>query len=358
MAARTRRNAKDPIAAQQGRSRPHPHRDLRDLTDAKTKVTRQTGVLGHLARRTRENARAHGVVVAAHELLRKESLLRAFRADLLAQPPEVRADSYDVALTAIEVMIQREALSRRTPRIKRTPRPSLVAPRSERSDLESGQSSGARAGRPSISPSHGPRRRALRARAWRSAAAEACQRSLRADRTARTPFGPLPRPARRTSAHASRSSGPRRPRRVRPRGSERSQLSAAGVVTPSRRRRLPGPVGTSTACRRGGDRMITEPTDTPCRSAAVQQTHHAEHNHGRAGRATERLLADDTALRHESAVKRDAEFNVSLCDAAQAVMGALCTDGAAAIVTAVIVALAVRRLHGHRPRALPGGGRR
>lgn len=192
--------------------------DLRDLTDAKTKVTRQTGVLGHLARRTRENARAHGVVVAAHELLRKESLLRAFRADLLAQPPEVRADSYDVALTAIEVMIQREALSRRTPRIKRTPRPSLVAPRSERSDLESGQSSGARAGRPSISPSHGPRRRALRARAWRSAAAEACQRSLRADRTARTPFGPLARPARRTSAHASRSSGPRRPRRVRPRG--------------------------------------------------------------------------------------------------------------------------------------------
>lgn len=117
-------------------SRSHPG-DPRTLTDAKPTVARQAGVLGHLARTTRKNARDQGVVFAASELFRMESLLRAFRAHLLATPLDVRGDSYNGVLTMIEAMIQREALSR--------PQPQPQHPRSERSDFAREHSDDARA---------------------------------------------------------------------------------------------------------------------------------------------------------------------------------------------------------------------
>ena len=75
-------------------------------------LPRQVGVLGHLARSTREHAREHGVVVAAQELFRIESLLGAVRAHQLETPLEVRGAAYGASLMVIELMIQREALSR------------------------------------------------------------------------------------------------------------------------------------------------------------------------------------------------------------------------------------------------------
>jgi len=92
------------------------HRNPRDMTGARTKVAAHSGVLEHLARTTRQNARKGGVVFAAHELFRVESLLRAFRRELLETPLEVRGSAHSGALFMTELTIQRAALSRRTSR--------------------------------------------------------------------------------------------------------------------------------------------------------------------------------------------------------------------------------------------------
>lgn len=73
---------------------------------------RQVGVLGHLARSTRESARAQGMVFAAHELFRMDSLLWAFRAHLLDTPSELRGVSDNAVLGMLEMLIAREAMSR------------------------------------------------------------------------------------------------------------------------------------------------------------------------------------------------------------------------------------------------------
>jgi len=183
MAATTPRPPSDPTTPQHAGVQPSPHRDL---TGAKTTVARQTGVLGHLARSTRENAHTQGIVFAAHELFRMESLLRAFRNHLLAQPLEIRADSYNGVLTMIELLIQREALSGPAPHPERS-QPSLAT----RADcMSEHQSKDGRARSPSAFPDCDLGRRRHRARAWRSFAAHACHRSLRTDRRSRAPSRP------------------------------------------------------------------------------------------------------------------------------------------------------------------------
>jgi hypothetical protein len=63
---------------------------------------------GHLARTSLETARTHGVRAAGREIIRFESFLKAFRAHMLDAPLDVRGDSYNAALTMIELMIWRE----------------------------------------------------------------------------------------------------------------------------------------------------------------------------------------------------------------------------------------------------------
>lgn len=117
MAVWTRRLLDDPATAQQGGGRCRArHGNLRDLIGAKAAVARPAGLLSQLARTTRENACTQGVVFAARELFRMESLLWAYRAHLLARPAEVRGDADDWVLAMIEAMIEREALSRPTAR--------------------------------------------------------------------------------------------------------------------------------------------------------------------------------------------------------------------------------------------------
>ena len=138
------------------------HRNPRDMTGARTKVAAHSGVLGHLARTTRQNARKGGVVFAAHELFRVKSLLRAFRRQLLETPLEVRGRAHSGALFMTELTIQRAALDV-APHRSEPSHPWLVATRSTRSDLAAGQRNDARAGRFSASsPAHTPRRWGLR----------------------------------------------------------------------------------------------------------------------------------------------------------------------------------------------------
>jgi len=132
------------------------------MTGARTKVAAHSGVLGHLARTTRQNARKGGVVFAAHELFRVKSLLRAFRRELLETPLEVRGSAHSGALFMTELTIQRAALDVASHRSEPS-HPWLVATRSTRSDLAAGQRNDARAGRSSASsPARTPRRWGLR----------------------------------------------------------------------------------------------------------------------------------------------------------------------------------------------------
>jgi len=104
--------------SQRSGSHPPTNREAPEPVTAKTKSTRDGGALGYLARSTRHNARTEGMVFAAHELFRMESLLWAFRAQLLATPVALRGPSDDAVLSMLEMLIQREATSRSTARGK------------------------------------------------------------------------------------------------------------------------------------------------------------------------------------------------------------------------------------------------
>ena len=127
MAGMTVQPVSDPRKPLKAKTHPSPGRDQSDAT-----IPERAGVLPYLARATRENTRAHGVLFAAHELARTETLLRAFRAQLLtAQPRTAGGDSRNAALMIIELMIAREALSRPTTR-----QPNPAGARRRRSDGE------------------------------------------------------------------------------------------------------------------------------------------------------------------------------------------------------------------------------
>lgn len=105
VAATTPRSEIDVRAGQQA--------DVRAAREpGRVRAARQVGVLGHLARNTRENARAHGMVFVAHELFRVESLLWAIRAHLLETSSELRGASDNAVLGMLEMLIAREAMSR------------------------------------------------------------------------------------------------------------------------------------------------------------------------------------------------------------------------------------------------------
>jgi hypothetical protein len=169
----------------------------RALIGSRTRTRRPRGLLGHLARSTSDNARAEGVVFAARELLRMEGLLRAFRAHLLDTPLEDRGDSYNMTLAMIELMIQREALSRSTAHPKRA-----VATFAGRVAQRTGGLRERAEQRRVRGAACAPRlvgRQRRGAHVWRSFAAHARHRSARADRTARIPAAPR-RSARRPAA--------------------------------------------------------------------------------------------------------------------------------------------------------------
>ncbi len=125
-------------------------------------AARQVGVLGHLARSTRESARAQGMVFAAHELFRTESLLWALRAHLLETPPELRGDSENAVLGMLEMLIAREAMSRPVRR-RDEPQPDPVAGSRVRAEIAGAQRQrhSPRTVRPAVSAC-GRRRRAAR----------------------------------------------------------------------------------------------------------------------------------------------------------------------------------------------------
>lgn len=141
-------------------------------------AARQVGVLGHLARSTRESARAQGMVFAAQELFRMESLLWAFRAHLLETPPELRGASDNAVLGMLEMLIAREAMSRPVRRRDEL-QPELVAGCRMPADVAGARRHRPRTVRPAASAC-GRRRRAAR---------DVSAGELRADREPKAAIG-------------------------------------------------------------------------------------------------------------------------------------------------------------------------
>lgn len=157
------------------------HADVQAVRELRrVHAARQVGVLEHLARSTRESARAQGMVFAAHELFRMDSLLWAFRAHLLETPPELRGDSDNAVLGMLEMLIAREAMSRPVRR-RDEPQPELVAGSRVRAEIAGAQRQrhGPRTVRPAASAC-GRRRRAAR---------DVSASELRADRAPKAAIG-------------------------------------------------------------------------------------------------------------------------------------------------------------------------